>query len=107
MLTKQVKSCDLEHTTNDFGRVITLQYPGSLPIFTAIRRASSLVSSLADDPIGLSCRFCYYRRKRRPIWEEGMEWFKQKTSIAGVQVSNWMIVLGAIIIVLLIVQNSH
>jgi hypothetical protein len=38
---------------------------------------------------------------------KAMEWFKQKTSIAGVQVSNWMIVLGAIIIVLLIVQNSH
>ena len=36
-----------------------------------------------------------------------MEWFKQKTSIAGVRVSNWMIVLGAIIIVLLIFQNSH
>jgi hypothetical protein len=36
-----------------------------------------------------------------------MEWFKRKTSIAGVQVSNWMIVLGAIIIVLLIAQNFH
>jgi len=36
-----------------------------------------------------------------------MEWFKQKTSIAGVQLSNWMIVLGAIIIVLLIIQNTH
>jgi len=36
-----------------------------------------------------------------------MDWFKQKTSIAGVQVSNWMIVLGAIIIVLLIFQNLH
>jgi hypothetical protein len=36
-----------------------------------------------------------------------MEWFKQKTSIAGVQVSNWLIVLGAIIIVLLIFQNTH
>jgi hypothetical protein len=36
-----------------------------------------------------------------------MEWFTQKTSIAGVQVSNWMIVLGAIIVVLLIVQNFH
>ncbi len=31
-----------------------------------------------------------------------MEWFNQKTSIAGVQISNWMIVLGAIILVLLI-----
>jgi len=38
---------------------------------------------------------------------KAMEWFKQKTSIAGVQVSNWMIVLGAIIIVLLIFQNIH
>jgi hypothetical protein len=36
-----------------------------------------------------------------------MEWFKQKTSIAGVQVFNWMIVLGAIIIVLVIFQNFH
>ena len=34
-------------------------------MFAAIRRASSLVSSLAADPIGL------YPRKRRPIWEEG------------------------------------
>ena len=31
-----------------------------------------------------------------------MEWFSQKTSIAGVQVSNWMVVLGAIIVILLI-----
>jgi hypothetical protein len=38
---------------------------------------------------------------------KAMEWFKQKTSIVGVQVSNWMIVLGAIIIVLLIFQNLH
>jgi hypothetical protein len=28
---------------------------GSFAIFAAIRRASSLVSSLAADPIGLSC----------------------------------------------------
>lgn len=36
-----------------------------------------------------------------------MEWFSKKTSIAGVQVSNWMIVLGAIIVVLLIYQSMH
>lgn len=30
-----------------------------------------------------------------------MEWFNQKTSIAGIQVSNWMIALGAIIVILL------
>jgi hypothetical protein len=34
-----------------------------------------------------------------------MEWFKQKTSIAGVEIPNWIIVLGAVIIVLLIFQN--
>jgi hypothetical protein len=34
-----------------------------------------------------------------------MEWFKQKTSIAGVQIPNWIIVLGAVIIVLLIFQD--
>ena len=31
-----------------------------------------------------------------------MEWFSQKTSIAGLQVSNWMIVLRAVIAALLI-----
>jgi hypothetical protein len=31
-----------------------------------------------------------------------MEWFSRKTSIAGIQISNWMIVLGAVIIMLLI-----
>jgi hypothetical protein len=31
-----------------------------------------------------------------------MEWFSQKTSIAGLQISNWMIVLGAVIVALLI-----
>jgi hypothetical protein len=30
-----------------------------------------------------------------------MEWFNQKTSIAGIQVSNWMIALGAIIVIFL------
>jgi hypothetical protein len=31
-----------------------------------------------------------------------MEWFSRKTSIAGVQIPNWVIVLGAIIVILLI-----
>ncbi len=31
-----------------------------------------------------------------------MEWFSRKTSIAGLQISNWMIVLGAVIVALLI-----
>jgi len=36
-----------------------------------------------------------------------MEWFKGKTSIAGIQVSNWTIVLGAVIIVWLIFRHSN
>ena len=31
-----------------------------------------------------------------------MQWFNQKTSIAGLQVSNWMILLGAVIVALVI-----
>jgi hypothetical protein len=31
-----------------------------------------------------------------------MEWFGQRTSIAGVQIPNWMIILGAVLIVLII-----
>jgi hypothetical protein len=31
-----------------------------------------------------------------------MEWFTQKTTIAGTQISNWMLVLGAAIVVWLI-----
>jgi hypothetical protein len=31
-----------------------------------------------------------------------MEWFSQKTSMAGIQIPNWTLVLGAIIIILVI-----
>jgi hypothetical protein len=36
-----------------------------------------------------------------------MEWFSRETSIAGVQISNWMIVLGAVIIMLLIYTSMQ
>jgi hypothetical protein len=31
-----------------------------------------------------------------------MEWFSRKTSIAGIQIPNWLVALGAIIVLLLI-----
>jgi hypothetical protein len=31
-----------------------------------------------------------------------MEWFSQKTSIAGIQIPNWTLVLGAIVILLVV-----
>jgi hypothetical protein len=82
-----------------------LKSSGSWTMFAAIRRASSFVSSLAADPIG----FCYYCSLERGglSGSKVMEWFKRKTTIAGYQIPNWIIVLGAIIIVLLIFQNSH
>jgi hypothetical protein len=64
------------------------------------------VTSLAADPIGCPLLLLSPKKAAYP-GTKAMEWFKQKTSIAGVQVSNWMIVLGAIIIVLLIFQNLH
>ncbi len=33
-----------------------------------------------------------------------MEWFSQKTSIAGYQIPNWALVLGAIIVIWLIYE---
>ena len=36
-----------------------------------------------------------------------MEWFSKKTSIAGIELPNWMIVLGAIIVVLVIYALIH
>ena len=36
-----------------------------------------------------------------------MEWFGQKTSIAGVQIPNWGIVLGAIIVLYLIYEATR
>jgi hypothetical protein len=35
-------------------------------------------------------------------WRKIMEWFTRKTSIAGTEISNWVLVLGAIIIIWLI-----
>jgi hypothetical protein len=36
-----------------------------------------------------------------------MEWFSQKTLIAGIQIPNWGIVLGAIIVILLIYASQY
>lgn len=36
-----------------------------------------------------------------------MEWFNKKTSIAGVQISNWIVVLGAIVVILIIYTSIH
>jgi hypothetical protein len=40
-----------------------------------------------------------------------MEWLSRKTSIAGVQIPNWMVVLGAVIVILLsrvgLTRNCH
>ena len=36
-----------------------------------------------------------------------MEWFSRKTLIAGVQVPNWIVVLGAIIVILIIYSFIH
>jgi hypothetical protein len=34
-----------------------------------------------------------------------MDWFNQTTSIAGVQIPNWAVVLGAAFILVLIIYN--
>jgi hypothetical protein len=33
-----------------------------------------------------------------------MEWFSRKTSIAGIQIPNWMVVLGVVIVILLVYE---
>jgi len=45
-----------------------------------------------------------------PLFEYGrivMEWFSKKTSIAGIQIANWGIVLGAVVVILLIYSSMH
>jgi len=36
-----------------------------------------------------------------------MEWFSQKTSFAGIQIPNWVIILCAIIVILVIYTSMH
>jgi hypothetical protein len=58
--------------------------------------------------IGLSCLLLLLLcPKVAYLGSKAMEWFQRKTSIAGYEISNWIIVLGAIIIALLIFQNLH
>jgi hypothetical protein len=60
---------------------------------------------------GTHCDCPANRRKndtgRYSTGRKAMEWFSRKTSIAGVQISNWMIVLGAVIVILLIYNSMH
>ena len=36
-----------------------------------------------------------------------MEWFSKKTSIAGVQIPNWAVVLAAVVLILLVYSSMH
>jgi hypothetical protein len=36
-----------------------------------------------------------------------MEWFSQKTSVAGIQIPNWGLVLGIVIVILLAYSLMH
>jgi len=36
-----------------------------------------------------------------------MEWFSRRTSIAGIQIPNWMVVLGAVFVILLAYSFMH
>ena len=36
-----------------------------------------------------------------------MEWFSRRTSIAGIQIPNWMVVLCAVIVILLVYSFMH
>jgi hypothetical protein len=36
-----------------------------------------------------------------------MEWFSRKTSIAGLQIPNWMVVLGAVIVIVLVYELTR
>jgi hypothetical protein len=75
---------------------------GSLAMLAAIRRAWALILSAYPAAFAI-----IIPERGRLSGRKAMEWFKRKTSIVGYQISNWIIVLGAIIIVLLIFQNSH
>ena len=39
-------------------------------------------------------------------WRIAMEWFTGKTSIAGVQISNWILVLAAVVVIWIIYRLS-
>jgi hypothetical protein len=34
-----------------------------------------------------------------------MDWFSQTTSIAGIQIPNWVIILGAAVLLVLLIYN--
>jgi hypothetical protein len=63
------------------------------------RSKTSLLTRSRHRPAALSGPEAGY------LGESAMEWFKGKTSIAGYQVSNWIIALGAIIVVLLVLRH--
>jgi hypothetical protein len=81
------------------GPVLSLPFRAAM--FVAIRRASSLVNSLAA--IAGRARPIIDIRKRWPKGRKAMmEWFNRKTSITRFQIPNWGIVLGAVIVIFFI-----
>jgi hypothetical protein len=49
----------------------------------------------------------YYRPTKRPGEEKVMDWFNGKTSIAGIQIPDWLIILSAAVIVILLITSMR
>jgi hypothetical protein len=82
-----------------------------LPFMSAKRTLRRAGSVIAKKHRGRNARGAAggasWASKTRPPTEaaygrKAMEWFSRKTSIAGVQIPNWGIVLGAVIVILFI-----
>jgi hypothetical protein len=42
------------------------------------------------------------RQLMRPYGRKAMEWFSRKTSIGGIQISNWILVVAAVVVIWII-----
>ena len=89
-------------------------------MFAAIRRASSLVTSLAAEcgpDLWPALTVAYNEtvavvvqpgRWVLGLWRKTMNWFSRTTSIAGIQVPNyWMLVLVAVVVLWIIYSAIH
>jgi hypothetical protein len=68
------------------------------PLFAAFKQMQFI--SVRNESSKQASTEAAYRRK-------AMEWFSRKTSIAGVEIPNWGIVLGAVIVILFHLLSSH
>jgi len=99
--------CSNEHFDRHNIQALGLRANARFDILSHIPMAKNDLGQINKINAADKCNRASSWRTAEEYGRKVMEWFNKKTSIAGIQISNWIVVLGAIIVILIIYRTTH